>query len=175
MKKTKIINLFAGPGASKSTTAAILFGKMKQMGINCELVSEYAKHATWRKDTVALSDQLYITAKQNFKLHILNGQVDYIISDSPLILGINYVRPNFLPKTYNNMVIELFNSYDNINFFINRKKKYNPIGRSQTEDEAKAIDREIFLFLINSGFAFNEVDGDNGAADEILRRMGLQN
>ena len=35
-KDTLIINLIGGPGSGKSTTAAGLFYKLKQMGIDCE-------------------------------------------------------------------------------------------------------------------------------------------
>jgi len=42
--KTKVINLFAGPGAGKSTTAAGLFAEMKRANVDVELVTEYVKH-----------------------------------------------------------------------------------------------------------------------------------
>lgn len=43
MKNTIIVNLFAGPGAGKSTGAAYIFSKLKLAGIDCEYVSEFAK------------------------------------------------------------------------------------------------------------------------------------
>ena len=42
-KDTLIINLIGGPGSGKSTTAAGLFYKLKQMGIDCEMALEFAK------------------------------------------------------------------------------------------------------------------------------------
>ena len=39
----KVINLFAGPGAGKSTTAAGLFHLMKIAGMNVELVTEFSR------------------------------------------------------------------------------------------------------------------------------------
>lgn len=44
-----VINLFAGPGAGKSTTAARLFSTLKLRGKNAELVQEFAKGAAWEK------------------------------------------------------------------------------------------------------------------------------
>lgn len=41
--KQKVINLYGGPGTGKSTTAAMLFAKMKLAGFNCEYVPEFAK------------------------------------------------------------------------------------------------------------------------------------
>ena len=44
-----VINLFGGPGCGKSTIAALLFGKLKQNGINCEMALEYAKDKVWEE------------------------------------------------------------------------------------------------------------------------------
>ena len=43
MKSTLLVNLYAGPGAGKSTGAAYIFAKLKMAGVDCEYVSEYAK------------------------------------------------------------------------------------------------------------------------------------
>ena len=40
MKNTLLVNLYAGPGAGKSTGAAYIFAKLKMAGIDCEYVSE---------------------------------------------------------------------------------------------------------------------------------------
>lgn len=39
-EKLKVINLIAGPGAGKSTTAAGVFSRLKFNDINCELVTD---------------------------------------------------------------------------------------------------------------------------------------
>lgn len=40
-----VVNLFAGPGSGKSTTAAGIFYILKsEYNINCEYVSEYARY-----------------------------------------------------------------------------------------------------------------------------------
>ena len=41
-----VINLFGGPGCGKSTGAAYVFSKLKMLGVNAELTSEYAKDKT---------------------------------------------------------------------------------------------------------------------------------
>ena len=40
MKNTLLVNLYAGPGAGKSTGAAYIFAKLKMAGVDCEYVSE---------------------------------------------------------------------------------------------------------------------------------------
>ncbi len=46
-ERLKVINLWAGPGAGKSTTAAGLFNLMKIRGYNVELVTEFAKEMVY--------------------------------------------------------------------------------------------------------------------------------
>lgn len=94
MKKTRCINFYAGPGAGKSTVAAGLFSIMKFHGINCELVSEYAKDLTWERSSVLKGDgQLKILGEQSWRLLRLSGKVDYIITDSPILLNTFYGDP----------------------------------------------------------------------------------
>ena len=88
---TKVINFYGGPSAGKSTMAAQLFGIMKSKRLNVEMVPEFAKDLTWKKSG-CLDDQVYVFANQNHALYTLLGQVDYIITDSPLILGLHYAK-----------------------------------------------------------------------------------
>ncbi len=146
--KLKVINLFGGPGAGKSTTRASLFSIMKVNGINVEEVTEYAKDKTWEENRVALSDQLYLLGNQNYKLSRLQDKVEWVVSDSPILLGIHYSLPDYLPSTFKSLVYELWDRYDNYNFFIDRgNKPYSPIGRNQTSNEAKNIDNSIRCML----------------------------
>lgn len=148
----KIINLYGGPGTGKSTTAAGLFHLMKTLGYKVELVTEYAKDVVYSEHFFKLKDQLYIFTKQNHKLWKLKGKVDYVITDSPLLLSLHYFQPN---DTYNenhfkDFVKSTFDSYDNINIFLTRnvsEHPYQEYGRMQTEDEAKQIDLELIQLL----------------------------
>lgn len=166
MKKPIVVNLFAGPGAGKSTAAAYIFSQLKMKGINCELITEFAKDKTWEKNYSALRCQEYVFGKQSYKMDRCRDQVDVIITDSPLPLGIFYNQNPVLGRHYESLVMDVFNTYDNLNFFINRKKPYNPIGRNQTEEEAKEIDERIKTFcqqhdisyLIKDGTEFGYID-----------------
>ena len=167
----KVINLYAGPSSGKSTTATGIFYTLKsKYNINCEYVSEYAKVLAWENNTTIIGDQLYVTAKQNRGLERLRGKVDYAITDSPLLLGIHY-STNYFLKSYEAMVVDLFNSYDNINFFINRKKEYNPHGRFQNKEQAMQADVAIKNLLITKNIMFTEVDGDSFAVDKIIKML----
>lgn len=159
-KKLIVINLFAGPGAGKSTIRAGVFAKLKRLGFKVEEVTEYAKDKTWEDNISALSDPLYMLANQNRRLYRLNSKVDMVISDSPLLLSINYTPLEYLPQTFQNLVWELWDTYENINFFIRRTKAYQKFGRSQDEHEAIEIDDRIRTMLEEKGISYVEVKGD---------------
>lgn len=148
-----IINLFAGPGTGKSTTAAALFAELKFRGVNCEYIPEYAKDAAWEGNRAKLfAQQDYIFAKQHWRIAKVADEVDFLITDSPLLMGIVYSSFITDPKrekaiaALRNLVIETHYMYRSVNIFLNRSsaKAYNPKGRNQTEDEAIALDRKIF-------------------------------
>lgn len=146
--KTTVINLIAEPGAGKSTIASELFAKMKWAGKNVELVSEYAKELVWEERNETFKDELYIFAKQNHRMFRLNGKVEYIITDRPLILSIFY-NWNYgdLPESFTSLVISEIRKFDNINFFLKRIKSYDELGRNQTEKEAVKMHGDIKQML----------------------------
>jgi hypothetical protein len=169
-KKTIIVNLFGGPGSGKSTTAAGLFHKLKINGINCELVTEFAKHITWKEDFNTLKNQIYVFAKQHDRMFHLKDKVDVIITDSPIIMGLSYCNWDLMSRSFEQFVVDEFNRDDavNINYFINRVKEYNPSGRSQTEEEAKDKDMEIKTLLDKYNVSFEAIDGDEQAVDWLF-------
>ena len=58
-----VVNLYGGPGSGKSTTAAGIFSELKMLGLNTELVTEYAKDKVWEKHESILDNQIYVFAK----------------------------------------------------------------------------------------------------------------
>ena len=82
-----VISIYGQPGAGKSTISAYIFAKLKMLGVNCELVTEFAKDKVWEENNTALSNQIYIFAKQYYRMSRCTGQVDVIVTDSPLFLS----------------------------------------------------------------------------------------
>lgn len=158
----KVINLFAGPGIGKSTTAAGVFWKMKTLGFKVELVTEFAKGLVYAGD-IKLNDQLYIFAKQNWRLSILEGQVDYAITDSPLILSNIYFDKEtamYSESFFKSLVKDTFDHYNNINFFMTRDTETHPYqkyGRTQTLEEAKEIDNKIMEYLTSRKYMWHDI------------------
>lgn len=106
-------------------------------------------------------DQLYILAKQNRKLLTVKDKVDFVITDSPLPLGLFY-RPEDYYNSYDSLVMELFNSYDNVNLLLTSSKglQYQQDGRTQTEEEAKNLQTEIISFMLSNNIEFETLDMD---------------
>lgn len=169
---TKVINIFGGPGVGKSRNAAALFVALKDKHIPCELVTEYAKQMTYENRSNILADQLYILAKQNRKLVPMRGVVDYVISDSPLPIGLMYMPEDYY-KTFPALVHEVFGSYDNINVVIERNPEfpYQQYGRNQDEYQAKLKSAEIDELLRISGIPVFRVMAGANCVPAILKEL----
>lgn len=161
MQKPVVINLAGAPGAGKSTGAAKLFCELKMLGINCELVGEFAKDKTWEHNSTALSCQEYVFGKQSYRLARCRNEVDVIITDSPLPLTLIYNSNEAIAKPLEELVMAVFNSYENINFFINRTKPYNPKGRNQTAEESDNLSLIIKELYRKHNIPYTEITGDS--------------
>ena len=145
----KVITFYGGPGTGKSTTAAGLFHLLKANKVNCELVQEWAKWKTWQKDWVSLGIQPYVAAKQLYKLDILRGQVDYVITDGPLLNSLMYPC-KYVDEAFSTWLVNAHRSFENIGIFLDRDVEhhgYETSGRSQKLEEALEIDRRTLAML----------------------------
>ena len=149
----KVINFFGGPCSGKSTAAAGLFYLMKKQKYNVELVTEFAKDLVYEDHTMALSEQNYVFANQEYRLARLEGKIDYAISDSPLILS-NIYCSLLYPQSFEQFCLDMFNRYENINFFIQRNHVYSEIGRINDETESTNLTIEIEQYLIENNFTY---------------------
>lgn len=168
MKNTLIVNIFGVPGAGKSTGAAYVFSKLKMAGINAELVSEFAKDKVWENNSEAFKNQAYIFGKQSFKISRCCDKVDVVVTDSPLPLSILYNNDPRLTENFNNTVMDVFNSYNNMNFLLKRVKQYNPSGRHQSEEQSDALHEPILALLSERGIGYVQVDGSLDGYDFIV-------
>ena len=171
MEKLKVINLFGGPGTGKSTTRADLFRLMKQNHLPVEEVTEFAKDVTWDQNLALFSDQLFVLANQNRRLERLRDKVEWAVSDSPILLGIHYKTPDYLPNTFEDLIFELWDTYENHNFFIERNHPYDPTDRNQNEEEARAIDASIIRMLEFNEIPFTKVLSGDTAHYQIYQSV----
>ncbi len=174
---TTVINLFGGPGIGKSSVAAILYGELKTRGFSTELCREYAKYWAYRKSDIGEYDQLYMLGKQSHYESFLYGNVDYIVTDSPVLLAGFYATWNWGEATnYIDYAAKSFvnhstsNGVTHWNFLLSREVPYDPKGRYETEEEAEAIDVGLGEYLGYIDPNYYEVP-INSAVNKILRQI----
>lgn len=142
---TVVINLFGEPGAGKSTAAAYIFAEMKMRGINCEYISEFAKENVWSERSTAFEHQPYLFGNQYDRQGNVDGKVDIIITDSPLLLSAVYnsdprlIEHPELHQKMKDLAAGLFDTFNNYNILLQRQHEYVGIGRNETEAEARTI------------------------------------
>ena len=171
MCNTIVVNLFGVPGAGKSTGAAYIFYRLKINGINAELVTEFAKDKVWEHNDKALSNQSYVFGKQAYRLARCADNVDVIVTDSPLPLSILYNNDKRLTENFNKSVMDVFNTYNNINFLVMRTKPYNPAGRIQTEEESDKLKEPIIELLADRNIQYEVICGDTSGYNIVVENI----
>lgn len=170
-----LVNLYGAPGAGKSSGAAYIFSELKMRGINAELVTEFAKDKVYEQSKKVFENQAYIFGKQYFRLTRCKDDVDVIVTDSPLSLSMVYNNDPVLGESFNQMIRDVRNSFDDMNYFIFRVKEYNPKGRFQTEKQSDKLAKEIIDFMGKEGISFCPVNGDkegyNRIIDDIVNKL----
>lgn len=171
--KALIVNFFGGPGAGKSTVSAYIFSILKMRGISVEWIQEFAKDKFFEDCPTAFNNQAYIFGQQSYRISRCADKVDVIITDAPLLTSCVY--SSGLPDSFNDAVYDIFNMYDNVNYYINRTVEYNHQGRFQTEEEAEEVNESTKNVLKKYGVKCEEiinnvVDYDR-IADDICRMV----
>lgn len=151
--KTLVINLLGGPCAGKSKLALLLTGRLKELGIRAEYVSEVAKDHVYNQNNTFLDGSMRSQTKilidqlKRLNCPYFSGMVDIVVTDSPLILNVAYNKE--ATKDYIQKVFKLSKCYNNVYFFINRDNNFDASGRNQkTLQECIDIDN-IIISLLN--------------------------
>lgn len=154
-RKTNIISLYGGPGAGKSTSAAYLYYLLKAESKNAELVREYVKDWAWEGRKIGTYDQIYFLGKQVRHESMLYGKVDWIVTDSPILMNAYYASiyctpslgPGIKAATLAFYKQAMEDGHTHYNIMLRRSKPYISDGRYQTEDQAREIDDGVRSML----------------------------
>lgn len=172
--KTYLINLISGPGAGKTSLAALLFFKLKMKRFMVEYIQEVAKGLVWAEEYDVLNNQYWVSQRQFKLLNSLQGKVQFIITDGCLLHGIYYNRNNEnnvsnIEKT-EQFIIESYNKFNNINIFLTRGDyPYEQAGRYQDEEEARYIDAFYHHFLKKNNIPFSSFEAnEDHNVDEMI-------
>lgn len=174
MTQPLLVVLYGGPGTGKSTTAAQVFAILKTAGVSVEFVHEFAKDLTWERRHVALGHQPYIAGEQMLRYDRLRGQCDVIVTDTSTLLGSIYgSEANGVTPAFVDWLVDDYSRRRTLNFFLRRDpgRPYNPSGRRQSEESAKAADRTIQVMLDAWAVPYHEIQlgPDSHAAYRIAR------
>lgn len=172
---TKIINLVGSPSSGKSLIAALLFTELKMMHKRTEYVQEYAKTLVWQNRLDELANQYNVTTEQYKMIKAVNGKVQYICLDSPLLLGIYYNR--YHPDNVSNvaktekMILNRINEFHNIYIFIERNKEfpYELEGRIHNEKESDEISIKLKEILKEFNIPFKTFKSDKSNIQEMMK------
>lgn len=160
MKQPKyplLVNFFGGPGAGKSSMGLGVTSKCKWRGVEAEYVPEVPKDYVYEENWSVLNNQLKLLGEQWQRVFRLVKHRKIIITDSPIIIQTLYNKQ--YQNEFNLIVKALHNTYPSLNYLLRRCKKYDPAGRYQTEDEAKALDEASFRKLIKFDIVYKTIDG----------------
>jgi hypothetical protein len=165
-----VVNCIGGPGVGKSFLAMDITKYLKRVGIQCELAEEYAKRLAWEGNRQALADQLNVFSGQAYLQELLRDKVEVIVTDSPLILSCIYNADRTSP-TFKRLVMERFNSYHNLTYFVQRSLPFDPSGRIHNLEESKKIDVEIERLLVEHEIPFQRVFPGEYSLDIIVNEI----
>lgn len=155
MHSKMLINVLGPPSAGKSVLSARLFAHYKIKGISTELVQEYAKTLIWKNELGKLNDQLMVTSRQyeNIKEVYMHKDIEFVVTDSPIELGIFYNLYNRNNKSdiqHTRHVLEKYRQeFNNVYIFVNINKdnSYEECGRIHNKSQSLLIQKQLKSML----------------------------
>lgn len=163
-KTPVVINGYGGPGAGKSTACMEITAALEKAGYGAEYVQEYAKELVYDKNIEMLDgsakNQFEILKEQTRRVDRLYDQVDFIVTDSPILL--NEIYNKELTPEYRDIVGKIQNSYSNFSFFIERDvSNFEEEGRIHNLAESIQKDQEIRDMLLDNDIKYKTYNHEN--------------
>ena len=166
MRPTVVVSIFGGPGSGKTTAALDITARLKKLGFLADFAPEYAKEVVW--DTKAplaseqeraraadlmnrgLETQQIFFAQQKARVDRCLGQCDFVVTDSPGLIGMVCLRPPFdaagRAALFEAMMRD-FSSHHNFVMAMRRGEAYEAQGRIESPKRAMAMDRATYELL----------------------------
>ena len=176
MYPTKVINIIGGPGSDKSLFSAAIILFLNLHNKTVETIPDYAKSLVWQQNFEVLKNQYFIAQRQFEMLNLLDGQVQFLITECslPQVLYYNehYVENICDVGKTRLQILEWYKQHNNINIFVERgEKKYVHTGRFQDEEQAKNIDRGLRAMLVREGLRYTALPPDVAAINEFTAKL----
>jgi len=166
-KDTIVINIFGGPSAGKTGCAWIIGGELKKRGESIEYVPEYAKELVWEENHELLRDQKHVHETQSSRVKRLLGKVEFVVTDSPVLMGIIYGRANGVD--IKKEALEFHNSAKTLNLFLERKEQtFENEGRIHDLKQSRQIDKQIKQLLDECAVKYITINHEN--VTKVIKR-----
>lgn len=172
--ETIVVNLFGEPSAGKSTAAMDITARLKRMGINAEYITEFAKDKVYENNQEVFKHQQYLFGKQSFRMGRVKNKVQVMVCDSPLLLNIIYNDNKILGETFNQTVLNVFNSYNNKNYLVIRSHTYEQTGRIHNEKEARSTRKRIMDMLDKSNIDYEIITSSEKNCEAIAYEIAQE-
>jgi hypothetical protein len=169
-----VINFISGPGCGKSVCASLVFAELKMMHLKAEYVQEYAKSLIYEQRFEELNNQYNVSMSQYKSIKAVSEVVDFVVTDSPLLLGIYYNRtyPDNVcnVQKVENILINKLSEFQNIYIFLERNHKFDfeTSGRVHTHAQSIQIDEDLKKMLTEFNLPYKTFLSDRTSISGIL-------
>ena len=173
---TRVINIMGGPGCDKSliTSAIIVFLTLREKTL--EVIPDFANSLVWQQNFEVLKNQYFIAQRQFEMLSLLDGQVQFLVTECSLP-QVLYYNENYLDNICDidktrRQILEWYNQCNNINVFVERgDRKYIRTGRFQDEEQARNIDRGMLELLDRESLPYTVLPSDVTATNAFAATL----
>ena len=141
-----VINCLGSPGSGKTVAATSLFAALKKQHLDVIYVPEFAREKVVEGNMMALSNQHFIFANQQYRIFSAYKHASLAVTDSPILLGIIY---NPVHPDLHTVIHREHQRYNNLNIMmeLDTAHPYSMVGRIHDQTESIAIQRNIFNML----------------------------
>ena len=192
VRPTLVVSIFGGPGSGKTTAALDITARLKKLGFLADFAPEYAKEVVWDTKAPLASDeeraravdlmnrgletQQIFFSQQRSRVNRCLGQCDFVVTDSPGLIGMVCLRPPFdaagRAALFDDMMRD-FTSHHNFVMAMRRGEAYEAQGRIESPKRAMAMDRATYDLLDSLGEPWRSYGHDELplAVSDMQRRL----
>jgi len=142
------------------TSAIVLFLKLREKTV--EVIPDFAKSLVWQQNFEVLKNQYFIAQRQYEMLSLLDGQIQFLITECSLP-QVLYYNENYLDNICDisktrTQILDWYNQCNNINILVARgDRKYIRTGRFQDEEQAREVDRGLVALLEREALPYTQL------------------
>lgn len=153
------------PGCNKSLFSSAIILQLILHNKTVENIPDFAKSLVWQQDFEGLKNQYQIAQRQFDTLELLDGQVQFLVTECslPQILYYNeHYEENICDVVKTRaQILRWYKQHNNVNVIVERgDRKYVHSGRMQDEDEAIKIDRALRAGLTRESLPYTVLKPD---------------